>query len=123
MDSMSFIENLLARKGEFSLTTFASYEADEVLKTACAFLNNRGGWIVVGIDKGKKLTSVDVKAVVKDIQIRAISQIKPLPLLYVHEEKISGGECSTGNGDERRSATIFLQRTLLCGTGLFCAGA
>ena len=91
MDSMSFIENLLARKGEFSLTTFASYEADEVLKTACAFLNNRGGWIVVGIDKGKKLTSVDVKAVVKDIQIRAISQIKPLPLLYVHEEKYQEG--------------------------------
>lgn len=91
MDSMSFIENLLARKGEFCLTTFASYEADEVLKTACAFLNNRGGWIVVGIDKGKKLTSVDVKAVVKDIQIRAISQIKPLPLLYVHEEKYQEG--------------------------------
>ena len=50
MDSTTFIDNLLVQKGDFSLSTFAAYDAEKVMETVCAFLNNRGGWIVIGID-------------------------------------------------------------------------
>ena len=90
MGNVSFIENLLGQKGDFSMASFATYDADEVMKTACGFLNNRGGWIVIGIVGKRQATDIDVKAVVADVQERAASQIKPLPLLYVHEEPYEG---------------------------------
>lgn len=92
MNSTTFIENMLIQKGDFNLSTFAAYDAEKVMETVCAFLNNRGGWIVIGIDGNQMLTAVDVKETVADIQMRAASQIKPLPLLYVHEEPYKEGE-------------------------------
>lgn len=90
MGDVSFIKNLLGQKGDFSLASFATYDVDEVMKTACGFLNNRGGWIVIGIDGKRQATDINVKAVVADVQEQAASQIKPLPLLYVHEEPFEG---------------------------------
>ena len=92
MDSTTFIDNLLVQKGDFSLSTFAAYDAEKVMETVCAFLNNRGGWIVIGIDDKWMLTAVDAQETVADIQMRAASQIKPLPLLYVHKEPYKEGE-------------------------------
>lgn len=90
MDSMSFIDNLLGQKGNFSLATFATYEANRVMETACAFLNNMGGWIVIGIDGKLTPVEVDARTVAADLQMLSTSEIKPFPLLYVHEEPYKG---------------------------------
>ena len=87
---MSFIENLLVQKGDFSLATFAQYDAERVMETACAFLNHRGGWIVVGIGDDGQVMDIHATEVVSDLQMRAATEIKPLPLLYVHEEPYKG---------------------------------
>jgi ATP-dependent DNA helicase RecG len=94
MDSQgTFVEALLSQsKSVIRLKTFASYEREEVMKTICAYLNGQGGWLVIGIDRDKILSSVDTQSIVIDIQQCAVSGINPLPLVYVHEEVYRGGQ-------------------------------
>lgn len=88
----SFIDALLSQKsGNVRISFFADYHAESVMKAVCAYLNNEGGWIIVGISEDGIMASIDVNTVVEDIQNNTINKIKPLPLVYIHEEEYQDG--------------------------------
>lgn len=89
----TFVDALLSQsKNGIRLKTFAYYDREEVMKAVCAFLNHDGGWLLVGVEKDRTLVRVDTQAIVSDIQNSAVSEITPLPLVYVHEENYQGGQ-------------------------------
>lgn len=93
MSNMGFIDALLTQKVEgYKLRLLAGYDAEMVMQMVCAYLNNEGGWIVVGISDDGARVSVDVDTIVKDIQRNAVTRIKPLPLVYVHAEDYRDGQ-------------------------------
>ena len=60
MSNMGFIEALLLQKDESArLRLLAEYNAETVMRIVCAFLNNDGGWIVVGASEDGVRTGVD----------------------------------------------------------------
>ena len=93
MSNNGFIETLLSQKDESArLRLLAEYNAETVMRIVCAFLNNDGGWIVIGASEDGTRTGVDVEVVVADIQRNAVQRIKPLPLLYIHAEDYQDGK-------------------------------
>ena len=93
MSNIGFIEALLSQKDESArLRLLAGYNAETVMRIVCAFLNNDGGWIVIGASEDGARTGVDVEAVVVDIQRNAVQRIKPLPLVYIHAEDYQDGK-------------------------------
>lgn len=87
-----FIDILLSQKVEGKrLRIMAKYEPESIMQIVCAYLNNEGGWLIVGIAKDGERTDIDALAVVADIQKNAIQKIRPLPLVYVHEETYQDG--------------------------------
>ena len=93
MSNMGFIEALLSQKDESArLRLLAEYNAETVMRIVCAFLNNDGGWIVIGASEDGARTGVDVEAVVADIQRNTVQRIKPLPLVYIHAEDYLDGK-------------------------------
>ena len=89
----TFIDALLSQKsGNVRISFFADYHAESVMKAVCAYLNDEGGWIIVGVSDDGKRGSVDVNAVVEDIQRNTTNKIKPLPLVYIHEEDYQDGK-------------------------------
>ena len=89
----TFIDVLLSQRGSnVRMKLLATYHAETVMQTVCAYLNNEGGWIIVGLsDKGIR-TAIDTHSTVDDIQRNATQKIKPLPLVYVHEEEYQDGK-------------------------------
>lgn len=88
----TFIDALLSQKGgNVRLKLMAEYDAEIIMQTICAYLNNEGGWIVVGVAKGGARTAIDMDKVLEDIQRNTTQKIKPLPLVYVHEENYRDG--------------------------------
>ena len=78
MSNNEFIETLLSQKDESArLRLLAEYNAETVMRIVCAFLNNDGGWIVIGASEDGARTGVDVEAVVADIQRNAVQRINP----------------------------------------------
>ena len=93
MSNIGFIDALLTQKVEgYRLRLLAGYDAEMVMQMVCAYLNNEGGWIVVGISDDGARVSVDADAIVNDIQKNAVTRIKPLPLVYVHAEDYQDGQ-------------------------------
>lgn len=93
MSSMGFIEALLSQKDEsFRLRLLAGYNAEIVMQMVCAYLNNEGGWILVGISDDGARIPVDADTIVNDIQKNAVTRIKPLPLVYAHAEDYQDGQ-------------------------------
>lgn len=93
MNNNGFIEALLSQKDEsVRLRLLSEYDAEKVMRIVCAFLNNDGGWIVVGVSEDGAKTGVEVETVVADIQRNAVQRIKPLPLVYIHAEDYQNGK-------------------------------
>ena len=89
----SFIDTLLSQKGgNVRISCFADYHAESVMKAVCAYLNNEGGWIIVGVSEDGKRSAIDVNVVVEHIQKNTTNKIKPLPLVYIHEEEYQDGK-------------------------------
>lgn len=89
----TFIDALLSQKGgNVRLKLMAEYDAETIMRTICAYLNNEGGWIVVGVEKGGAMTAIDTEKVLEDIQRNTTQKIKPLPLVYIHEEDYQDGK-------------------------------
>lgn len=90
---MGFIDALLSQKVEgYKLKLFSVYDVEMVMQMVCAYLNNEGGWILVGISDDGTRVSVDAEAIVNDIQKNVVTRIKPLPLVYIHAEDYQGGQ-------------------------------
>lgn len=62
----------------------------EIAKTICAFLNEQGGWIVIGIDDKYNHTAFDELKVLKQIQYELANNIAPLPMVYIQNETFNG---------------------------------
>ncbi len=79
----SFVDTLLNQKpGSVHLTRFTEYDTDLILQTVCAYLNHEGGWIIVDTDS----LFTDVQGKISELQSKLASLIRPLPLVYIHEE-------------------------------------
>ena len=93
MDNNNFIDTLLSQKSEnVRLRRLSEYNVETVMHSICAFLNNEGGWIIIGISDDGNKTNIDVRCVIEDIQKNATQKIKPLPLVYIHGENYKNGE-------------------------------
>ena len=89
----TFIDALLSQKGgNVRLKLMAEYDAETIMRTICAYLNNEGGWIVVGVEKDGARIAIDTEIVLEDIQRNTTQKIKPLPLVYIHEEDYQDGK-------------------------------
>lgn len=83
----SFVDTLLNQKpGSVHLTRFTEYDADRVLQMVCAYLNHEGGWIIVDTDS----LFADVQGKIAELQSKTALLIRPLPLVYIHEEYDNG---------------------------------
>lgn len=83
----SFVDTLLNQKpGSVHLTRFTEYDTDLILQTVCAYLNHEGGWIIVDTDS----LFADVQGKISELQSKVTSLIRPLPLVYIHEEYDNG---------------------------------
>ena len=79
----SFVDTLLSQKPDLvHLTRFTEYDTDQILQTVCAYLNYEGGWIIVDMDS----LFEDVQRKITELQSKVTSLIRPLPLVYIHEE-------------------------------------
>ena len=83
----TFIDTLLDQKpGSINLTRFTTYDADQVLQTVCAYLNNNGGWIIVSTGQASFSFSAETQRIITELQEAVTLTIRPLPLVYIHEE-------------------------------------
>lgn len=71
------------------LVLFEGLNTENLSKQICAFLNGNGGWIVVGInDNGECVGTTPELA--DEIQSSIVSNINPLPLVYLQAEEEDG---------------------------------
>lgn len=71
------------------LVFFEGLNTENLSKQICAFLNDNGGWIIIGInDNGKCVGTTPELA--EEIQSCIVSNINPLPLVYVQTEEEDG---------------------------------
>lgn len=61
-------------------------EIEKISEIICAFLNDKGGWIVVGIDDKGNYIGVNDDEINKELQLEITNHISPLPLVYIQKE-------------------------------------
>lgn len=87
----SFVKALLSQP-QLPAPVYCSADTD-IIKTVmrvCAFLNGDGGWIVVGVDSGHKVTGVQGHDFEETVQAEITTRISPQPLVYVQREECDG---------------------------------
>lgn len=85
MENNNFIQSLLTQKSDAPLSRFRELDMHAILSTVCAYLNNDGGWIVIGIDNENNVVGLhDLNAAYMSTEI--VKNISPMPLVYVQQE-------------------------------------
>lgn len=85
MENNNFILSLLTQKSDAPLSRFRELDMHAILSTICAYLNNDGGWIVIGIDNENNVVGLhDLNAAYMSTEI--VKNISPMPLVYVQQE-------------------------------------
>lgn len=83
----SFVEILLLQKHLPSpVRCVSNCEIEKISEIICAFLNDKGGWIVVGIDDKGNYIGVNDDEINKELQLEITNHISPLPLVYIQKE-------------------------------------
>jgi ATP-dependent DNA helicase RecG len=83
----SFVEILLLQKHLPSpVRCVSNCDIEKISEIICAFLNDKGGWIVVGIDDEGNYIGVKDDEIGKELQLEIINYISPLPLVYIQKE-------------------------------------
>jgi len=83
----NFIDLLLTQKILPSpVKCFGKANIPDIAKTICAFLNDQGGWIIVGVDDDHNPTRINDVEVINQIQYEVTNNIAPLPLVYIQKE-------------------------------------
>ena len=76
----NFLELLLAQKAlPANIECVGSVNIDKISKSICAFLNEQGGWIIVGIDNNHECVDVDVPKAATEIQYELTNNIAHCP--------------------------------------------
>lgn len=83
----SFVEILLLQKHLPSpVRCVSDCDIEKISEIICAFLNDKGGWIVVGIDDKGNYIGVKDDEINKELQLEITNHISPLPLVYIQKE-------------------------------------
>ena len=83
----SFVEILLLQKHLPSpVRCVSDCDIEKISEIICAFLNDKGGWIVVGIDDKGSYVGVKDDEINKELQLEITNHISPLPLVYIQKE-------------------------------------
>lgn len=69
----------------------AETDVERICRTVCAYLNDNGGWVIVGVDSAHNVTGVSNNTL-GTVQSALVSSIIPMPLVYVQEDNFEG-EC------------------------------
>lgn len=84
----SFLELLLSQKALPSpIKCFNTPAITIIAQTICAFLNDRGGWIIVGLDDSCNPIEFNINDVCDQLQYEVSNNISPLPLVYIQQEQ------------------------------------
>ena len=87
----NFVEMLLSQKHLPSPIECVSFpNAERVAETICALLNDRGGWIILGVDKEHHCIGIKDSDIENKIQYEITHNIVPLPLVYIQKEAYMG---------------------------------
>ena len=87
MDNSFIIDNLLEQDENVRLEYKAAVNLDAIAQAITAFINTKGGDLVVGIDDGKQVVGVpDAGAAIQEIRKYLVKHIKPCikpgPLIF-----------------------------------------
>ena len=83
----SFVEMLFLQKHlPLPIECIDLPDIERISKTICAFLNDKGGWIVVGVDGEYNAVGLNSFEIEDKIQKEVTNNISPLPLVYVQRE-------------------------------------
>jgi ATP-dependent DNA helicase RecG len=86
MESQSFIQELLKRKGELNLAFLQEFDVPVILQNICSLLNTEGGWILVG-HTGKESVHLEInEATINNLKQEVNTQISPQPLVYIAKD-------------------------------------
>lgn len=85
----TFIDILIKQKESAQLEFQSSFNAEQILNTICAFLNNEGGWILIGYN-GKQIVdlAINIDDEISNLNIKIAELISPQPLIDVRKELI-----------------------------------
>lgn len=87
MNNEGFVFALLSQDHlPLPVKCLGSADFETVCKTVCGFLNENGGWIVVGVDDNHSCIGVSDSAA-EEIQAAIVSTVNPLPLVYVQADR------------------------------------
>lgn len=86
METQSFIQELLERKGELNLAFLKAFDVAVILQNICGLLNAEGGWVLVG-HTGKESVHLDLNdAAINNLKQEVNTQIAPQPLVYITQD-------------------------------------
>ncbi|MFS4454822.1 ATP-binding protein [Maribacter sp. 2304DJ31-5] len=86
METQSFIQELLKRKGELNLAFLQEFDVSVILQNICGLLNSEGGWVLVG-HNGKKFVHLELSdATINNLRQEVNTQISPQPLVYIAKD-------------------------------------
>ena len=92
MKANEFIKALLKEKEGEQLAIFNEFDLGNIGETVCAFLNSRGGRIVIGIDKHNKLIHFDnLEVLFLELRKYIYENIIPESLIGIRKEDYEGG--------------------------------
>lgn len=90
MATQSFIQKLVKSKSvniDYSIV----FNIEKILQTICAFLNEEGGWVLIGFD-GNSSVGVEgnVNHFIEELDQASLNEIFPQPLVYISGEDFEG---------------------------------
>lgn len=90
MKTDGFVAALVTQKYlPLPMICMADINLDQICKTICGYLNDNGGWVVLGMDSDYSCVEVE-EGIRERIQEAIVSLISPLPLVYVQEDLFQG---------------------------------
>lgn len=87
MIEAEYVESLLKENDRERLVCFVRLELSEVAKAVCAFLNSKGGRVLIGVDKNRKVYPLpDLEQTLHELRLFLHKEIVPESLIGLREE-------------------------------------
>jgi len=91
MEDYSYINLLVKEEEGEQMAFFADIDEEKIAQVICAFLNTKGGRILVGLDENKKVNELtNFEKRFSDLQYFVVSHIKPESIININQVQFKG---------------------------------
>lgn len=87
MSDINFISQLIKNKEDLNLIFISDFDSQNILQSICGFLNDEGGWILIGHNGKRSVSSSLQQADIENLRKEINSHISPQPLVYITNER------------------------------------